>query len=186
MSTKIYSYKVIIIGDGSVGKTSLIKRFVHDKFDKEYVNTLGSDITKFNSDIDGHEVKLLLWDLAGQSGFEQIINNFFSGSNAAIIVFSHEENDIGEKSFRNILKWRQDVLKLRGNIPIILFGNKIDLVGIEKLENNIDYSKSDINVGKLAEGLGFLEYIKTSALSGANVTEAFNTIIKALYQRQKK
>ncbi|MBN1800262.1 MAG: GTP-binding protein [Candidatus Lokiarchaeota archaeon] len=186
MTNSSYSFKVIVIGDGAVGKTSLIKRFVHDTFNKEYINTLGSEITKYSEIVEDVNVNLIFWDLAGQSGFSRIRENFFKGSNAAIVVFSHEETDLGEQSFRNMLKWLQDVYEHCGRIPLILFGNKVDLVDENELTDNKDLPQSDRNLNKLAKDMGFLAYFKTSALTGSGVQHAFKTLIKELYFNQRR
>ncbi|MFX1239413.1 MAG: Rab family GTPase [Promethearchaeota archaeon] len=186
MTNNIYSFKVILIGDGAVGKTSLIKRFVHDTFNREYINTLGSEITKYTERIEDDSIKLIFWDIAGQSGFSNIRENFFKGSNAAIIVFSHEENERGEESFKNVLKWLQEIYKHCQRIPIILFGNKVDLVNVGALEANEALPKSDKNINKLAKDMCFLGYFKTSALTGEKVQEAFNKLINELYVLQKR
>ncbi len=186
MTDLSYSFKIIVIGDGAVGKTSLIKRFVHDTFNKEYINTLGSEITKYTETIEDLSVNLIFWDLAGQSGFSRIRENFFKGSNAAIVVFSHEETDLGELSFKNTLKWLQDVYDHCGRIPLILFGNKIDLVDKNELEIKNEHPRSDQNLNKLARDMEFLGYFKTSALTGDGVQQAFKTLIKELYSIQKR
>ncbi|MFX1276718.1 MAG: Rab family GTPase [Promethearchaeota archaeon] len=179
-----FTFKVIVVGDGAVGKTSLIRRFVHNKFEKDYLMTLGSEITKYTQNIDGNNISLIIWDLAGQEGFKNIRQNFFTGSNAAIIVFSHEENESGEKSLKNVPKWLEEITKHTKKIPIMLFGNKIDLIDVDKLNTDMALPKSDYNLNKLANDLGFLGYYKTSALSGENVHNAFGTLIKELYQKQ--
>ena len=179
-----FTFKVILVGDGAVGKTSLIRRFVHNKFEKDYLMTLGSEITKYNATIDGNNVSLVIWDLAGQEGFKNIRQNFFTGTNAAIIVFSHEESEAGEKSLKNVPKWLEEIKKHVKSIPIMLFGNKIDLIDVDKLNVNMSLPKSDHNLNKLANDLGFLGYYKTSALSGENVHDAFGVMIKELHDKQ--
>ena len=108
-------------------------------------------------------------------------NKIFSGANAAIVVFSHEENESGDKSFTSIPKWLEDISKLCGKVPTLLFGNKIDLVDSEMLWSNNDHPRSDHNLNKLASDLGLLGYFKTSALSGKNVVTAFKTLMNKLY-----
>ncbi len=179
-----FTFKVILVGDGSVGKTSLIRRFVHNKFEKNYLMTLGSEITKYNETIEGNNISLVIWDLAGQEGFKNIRQNFFTGTNAAIIVFSHEENEHGENSLKNVPKWLEEIAKHSRKIPMMLFGNKIDLVNIDKLNADKAHPKSDYNLNKLAKDMNFLGYYKTSALSGENVRDAFGELIKELYIKQ--
>ena len=181
MSEKL-AFKVVMVGNGGVGKTSLIRRFVHDKFETDYLMTLGTDVTKYNDQIEGNEIVFIIWDLGGQQAFEQMRNKFFYGANAAIVVFSHEENEIGDNSFTSIPKWLGDISKLCGKIPTILFGNKIDLVDSEMLWSNNELARSDHNLNKLASDLGLLGYFKTSALSGKNVKTGFKTLMNKLYE----
>ncbi len=181
MSEK-FAFKVVIVGNGAVGKTSLIRRFVHDKFETDYLMTLGTDVTKYSDQIEGNEITFIIWDLGGQEAFAQMRNKFFSGANAAIVVFSHEENENGDNSFTNIPKWLKDISNFCGKIPTILFGNKIDLVDNDKLASESDLQKSDYNLNKLAVDLGLLGYFKTSALSGENVVIAFKSLMNKLYE----
>lgn len=176
------AFKVVMVGNGAVGKTSLIRRFVHDKFETDYLMTLGTDVTKYSDQIEGNDIIFIIWDLGGQQAFAQMREKFFYGANAAIVVFSHEENENGDSSFTSIPKWLGDITNLCGQIPTILFGNKIDLVDNEKLASENDLQKSDYNLNKLASDLGLLGYFKTSALSGENVVTAFKTLMNKLFE----
>ena len=176
------AFKVVMVGNGAVGKTSLIRRFVHDKFETDYLMTLGTDVTKYNDQIEGNESTFIIWDLGGQEAFAQMRNKFFSGANAAIVVFSHEENENGDNSFKSIPKWLEDISNFCGKIPTLLFGNKIDLVDSDMLWSNNEHPRSDHNLNKLASDLGLLGYFKTSALSGKNVVTAFKTLMNKLYE----
>ena len=179
-------FKVVMVGNGGVGKASLIRRFVHNKFEKDYLMTLGTDVTKYNDQIEGNDITFIIWDLGGQEALEQMRNKFFYGANAAIVVFSHEENEFGDKSFSNIPKWLGDISKFCGKVPTILFGNKIDLVDSEMLWSNDEHPRSDHALNKLASDLGLLGYFKTSALSGKNVVTAFKTLMNKLYEFYKE
>ncbi len=175
------AFKVVMVGNGGVGKTSLIRRFVHDKFETDYLMTLGTDVTKYKDQIEENDITFIIWDLGGQEAFAEMRNKFFYGANAAIVVFSHEETELGDNSFKSIPKWLGDISKLCGKIPTILFGNKIDLVDSEMLWSNDELLRSDHALNKLASDLGLLGYFKTSALSGKNVKTAFKTLMNKLY-----
>ena len=179
-------YKVTIIGDGAVGKTSLIKKFTQGEFNEQYIMTMGAQFTHYETEVDGNPIKLVFWDIAGQEAFGQLRNNFYQGSSAAIIVFSHEENEHGDKSFQNISKWQNDIKKNCGSLPIILFGNKIDLVeNVDNLVKNKEYPKSNYNVDVIMKGYNFLGYYLTSALTGQGVNQAFTVLVNKLYQIYK-
>ena len=173
---KDFVFKITVIGDGGVGKTSLIKKYTKGSFKKEYIKTLGAQFSKYDEKIEGSAVKLFFWDIAGQAEFSFMRPTFYKGSKAAIIVFSHAPDEL-EKSFDHIFDWHEDIKKYCGNIPIILFGNKIDLINEKTLD--------DTEAEKLVNKRNFLGYYKTSAKTGNGVYEAFQAIIRDLYERYK-
>ncbi len=172
-----YRFKITVIGDGQVGKTSLIKKFTQGSFVKDYVKTLGAQFSKFDKEIEGDEARLIFWDIAGQEDFRFLLPTFYRESNAAIIVYSLEENELGKRSFEHIPNWYENIKKYCGKIPIILFGNKVDLIK----EDDLDNSK----VHDFTEKQGFLGYYLTSAKTGQRVHDAFNAIINELYYKSK-
>ena len=173
---KDFVFKITVIGDGGVGKTSLIKKYTKGSFKKEYIKTLGAQFSKYDEKIEDSAVKLFFWDIAGQAEFSFMRPTFYKGSKAAIIVFSQAPNEI-ERSFEHISEWHEDIKKYCGNIPIMLFGNKIDLVTDEEL-----YASK---VKEIVDTRDFLGYYKTSAKTGNGVFKAFQSIIKDLYERFK-
>jgi len=173
---KDFVFKITVIGDGGVGKTSLIKKYTKGSFKKEYIKTLGAQFSKYDEKIKNSQVKLFFWDIAGQAEFSFMRPTFYKGSKAAIIVFSHAPEE-EEKSFTHISDWIEDIKKYCGDIPIVLFGNKIDLVIKESLD--------DSKVENIINERSFLGYYKTSAKTGTGVYEAFQAIIKTLYEKYK-
>ncbi|MFX0018565.1 MAG: GTP-binding protein [Promethearchaeota archaeon] len=173
-----YKFKIPIIGDGAVGKTSLIEKYTKGIFQEEYISTLGAQFTQHEELIDGIEFKLIFWDIAGQPAFERMRQKFYSGSNGAIIVFSHSPDE--RKSFESVDKWISEVREHCGRIPVILFGNKIDLVNEEVLATNGDLDTSDANIEKYIKEHGIVDYFKTSALTGQRVNQAFHTLVKKI------
>ncbi|MHA2037655.1 MAG: Rab family GTPase [Promethearchaeota archaeon] len=172
-----FRFKVTVIGDGRVGKTSLIRNFTKGSFKEDYVKTIGAQFSVFDDIIKGDKIRLLFWDIAGQDTFHFLRPNFFKNSRAAIIVYSLEENKFGKESFDHIMSWHKDITKFCGDIPIVLFGNKVDLVD----EDKIDESK----IQDLIKENDFLGHYLTSAMTGKGVTEAFNAIIETLYTKFK-
>jgi len=181
-----FTYKVVIVGDAQVGKTSLILKYTKGTFNKEYIITLGAQLSKFEDIVEGNKIKLVFWDIAGQTNFSQLQQSFYKGSSAAIIVFSHEENELGDKSFQNIPKWLNNIIEYCGRIPVVLFGNKIDLIDVNELIINKEHPKSDHNIVKLMKELKILGYLKTSALTGEGVTFAFKTLTNHVFQIKEK
>ena len=107
-----FRFKVTVIGDGRVGKTSLIKRFTQGSFKKDYVKTIGAQFSVYDEQMKGDKIRLLFWDIAGQDTFHFLRPNFFKNSRAAIIVYSLEEDKFGKESFEHISTWHEDISKL--------------------------------------------------------------------------
>jgi len=176
-SGRKFRFKITVIGDGRVGKTSLIKRFTQGSFQKDYVRTIGAQFSVFDKEIEGDKIRLLFWDIAGQDTFHFLRPRFFKNSRAAIIVYSLEPNKFGKESFEHIGIWHDDIKRYCGDVPIVIFCNKADLID----EKNLDTSK----VEKLVKENNFLGYYITSAETGKGVIEAFNTLIENLYRKFK-
>ncbi|NVM46759.1 MAG: GTP-binding protein [Candidatus Lokiarchaeota archaeon] len=171
-SGKNLRYKITVIGDGRVGKTSLISKYTLGAFDTDYVETIGAQFSKYDKEIGGDSIRLLLWDIACQDSFDFLGPSFYRESDAAIIVFSLEENQLGSRSFNNIINWYQEVNQFCGYIPIVLFANKVDLIN----EDEIDHPK----IQKIVKKNKFLSYYITSTKTGQGVHNAFDTIIENL------
>jgi small GTP-binding protein len=180
---KGYGFKITVIGDGAVGKTSLIKKYTQGSFQKEYISTLGTQFSKYEEVIDGEKVELYLWDIAGQDSFDALRQRFYTGSSGAIIVFSHAPEQT--ESYNHVNKWLGDLKKHCGSIPIVLFGNKVDLVNDGELASNPNISASDNNVEQFTKDNRFIGYYKTSALTGQGVTDAFKALVRKLYMIAK-
>ena len=164
--------KVTVIGDGSVGKTSLIQKFTQGIFKTDYVKTIGAQLTNYETEIDGYRIELIFWDIAGQDNFHFLRPSFYRGSKAAIIVYSLEENDLGKRSFNHITTWHKDVKQFCGEIPVVLFANKVDLIN----EQNLDKSK----IQNLVKEHNFLGYYITSAKTGQGLDDAFDALSKKI------
>jgi small GTP-binding protein len=170
---KGYVFKITVIGDPAVGKTSLIKKYTQGSFQKDYIKTLGAQFSKYDEEIEEENCKLFFWDIAGQDEWSFMRGTFYKGSKAAIIVFSHTD----EESFEHIPKWHDDITNFCGDIPIVIFGNKLDLVD----EDNLN----DKKVNKLVRKRDFLTYVKTSAKTGTGVYKGFQKIIRRLHSKYK-
>ena len=173
-----FRFKISVIGDGGVGKTPLIEKFTQGSFEKDYVKTIGAQFSKYELEIDGDEIRLIFWDIAGQDDFLFLRPSFFKESSAAIIVYSLEDNKVGIKSLNNISHWVNDIRKFCGNIPLVLFGNRLNLAYINPVDNSV--------IQETAKKYDFIRYYKTSIESAQIVFKAFNDIIEILYKKSKQ
>ncbi len=159
-------FKLIVLGDPSVGKTTLINRFVTNQFHTEYKPTLGISITNQEYYIQGFEDNILnfmIWDLAGQKFFQRVRKAYYKGANAAFIAYDITDR----KTFESVEKWNKDIKEVLPEIPIIVLGNKIDLNKSRKVS-------TDEGI-ELASKLKCY-FLESSAKSGENVRDAFNMI----------
>ena len=161
-----YVYKLSLIGDGGVGKTSLAQRYVHGIFNADYKATIGTFISKKECEFKElkTKVKFMIWDLAGQNQFQRLWPDYLTDSRAGIIVFDLTDRE----SFENVRKW-YDIIKkvVLPNIILILVGNKVDLS---------DERKVSIEDGMgLAKELGGY-YMETSAKTNENIDDLFEWI----------
>ena len=173
-----FSFKITVVGDGGVGKTSLIRKFTQDSFSEDYIKTIGAQFSKLTKILNEDIINIIFWDIAGQNDLTFLRPSFYRNSNAAIIVYSLEDNELGKESIENIGKWSDDVQHFCGAIPLMIFANKVDLIK----ENAI---KQDLIQEKMKK-YNFLGLYLTSAKTGYGVTLAFEKIIEELYQEFKK
>jgi small GTP-binding protein len=157
--------KICIIGEAAVGKTSLIRRFVLDKFDDRYIATIGTKTSAKEVQVSlGEEVtyiKFQIWDILGLRSFSSIQKNAYKGADGAFIVV-----DITRKGTINTLdRWLYSLYKEAGEIPVVVLGNKVDL--------DPDFHKSEIT--QLVTDYGFPCFL-SSARTGENVNKAFSKL----------
>jgi len=172
-----FVFKITVIGDGGVGKTTLIKKFTEGTFEEDYISTVGAQFSFYDEKINGDECKLYFWDIAGQKEFEFLRADFYEESKAAIIIYSLEENDLGKESLNHIVDWYEDLRTHCGDIPVIVFANKVDLIKEDKLD--------DAYLQNLVKGKNIIGIYQTSAKTGQGVDEAFQKIIRELYNKYK-
>ncbi len=170
-----YRFKIVIIGEWGVGKTSLARNFVHQKFEMDYLPTIGANVLVQNVTItrDGKDfhISLAIWDIAGQREFEMMRPAYYAGAKAAILV-----GDLTRvRSFEDLELWDQEFKKLveEDHPPSILLANKMDL------EHYLDFSY----VEEIGEKMGVMKVFKTSAVTGDNVNTAFQLIAEKLFDR---
>jgi small GTP-binding protein len=164
-----YLFKIVVLGDPEVGKTSTVLRYTENAFKRSYIPTIGVNISSKNIMQQNKSIQLLLWDLAGQAKFSYTRQQFYQGSQGALLVFSLTD----KKSFESISKWYDDLKQMKEfpKLKIVLCGNKSDL-------ENLHQVKKEEAEG-MAKKYG-IPYFEVSALTGKNNKELFDTIINAL------
>ena len=172
--TDIYTYKIILLGDSSVGKTSMIIRFCDGEFNGEGTATVGIDTKTKYLKRNGKKIELGIWDTAGQERFRSLAKNFYTAVDGILLVF-----DEGNKSsFKHIKNW---VNEINNNIDIkqvsiIIVGNKCDLIEKEvEMETVIDFC-NQLN----------LKFYETSAKADINIIETFGELIDKMVKKDSE
>jgi Ras-related protein Rab-1A len=164
-------FKIIVIGESRVGKTSLIKRYTKDQFGGVYLTTVGIDFQDKTIEIEDKKVKLQVWDTAGQERFRNVAKNYFQSSNGFLLVF-----DITDKeSFQKLNDFWMDQLNMHApkKAKSVLVGNKSDLAGQRQvsIEDAEEFAKNNN-----------LKYYEVSAKEGTKVVELFFYLANEIYQ----
>jgi len=161
-------FKIMILGESMVGKTSLINRYTLDVFGGKYLCTVGIDFQKKIIEMNGKKILLQIWDTAGQERFRNINKSYFQQSNAFILAYDMTNTD----SFDQISYWIKEVCeKTDDRIKSILVATKVDL------EDNREVSTEDGE--KLAKEHN-LEFFETSAKDNINIKEAFENLVSQI------
>ena len=166
-----YIFKVLVIGDSSVGKSNLLLRFSDNIFHETFLPTIGVDFKIKNVTVKDKSVKLNIWDTAGQERFKTITAAYYKGAHGILVVFDITDRE----SFNNVTNWLNEIKKNAGvNVVKILIGNKSDLESNRKV--SIEEAK------KMAESQGMV-YLETSAKNRINVDESFMELTKSIYEQ---
>lgn len=199
------SVKILLLGDGAVGKTSLVRRFVEQEFDESYKMTIGVNVKK--KEMENLGLTMMIWDIYGQNINKDLHSTNYSGADAAMLVYDLTRYD----TFKSLEDWIDEVFSVLGNIPLVILGNKNDLIqefdesgktdfdSFVK-ENHLDVVEShsriygedpEFNRVPLKELENWAEkrkahseidfsYFLTSAKTGENVEEAFKSLGKMI------
>lgn len=169
-----YLFKLLLIGDSGVGKTSVLFRFSEDAFNTTFISTIGIDFKIRTIEMDGKRIKLQIWDTAGQERFRTITTAYYRGAMGIILVYDVTDT----KTFENIKNWIRNIEEnASADVEKILLGNKCEV------EEKRQVSKEKGECLAVEHGIKFLE---TSAKTGTNVEEAFLTLARDIKTKTEK
>lgn len=168
----IFKWKVSILGDPSVGKTSLVRHYCDGYFRENYLSTIGVSFLRKELNFNGNTITLQLWDLGGQSIFGgQLRENYLRGSHGALILFDLT----APATFAHVQQWYDEVVSACQKIPIIIIGNKSDLPFKDKIAEKAE---------KLSNSIGSPFY-RTSAKTGEQMELVFSKITEMIMHESK-
>ena len=172
---KEFLYKILLLGDSSVGKTCFLMRYTDNTFQEIHMSTIGLDYKLKNVQLDdGKIVKIQIWDTAGQDRFRSITKNYYKGAHGIILIY----DVTSRKTFENVKNWVDQIREeVSPKVSIILVGNKIDDEQGRKVK-----TEEGENMAKEC-GLSFFE---TSAKSGENIDSTFNELVKRTVEAYTK
>ena len=167
-----YILKLLTAGDGGVGKTTLLRRFVEGTFSAETKMTIGVEFHLKELDIDGNHCTLQLWDFGGQERFRFLLESYVLGAKGALLMFDLTRIT----TLENLQQWINIVRKGDPNLPVLFLGTKLDLVTEIMVDN--DYAKSFLNE------FNMIDYLKISSKTGENVGKAFDILTRKILDKQ--
>lgn len=168
----VKNFKIVLLGETSVGKTTLCRRYMGEGFQENYLATLGAEFVIKEKD----DVRLLIWDIGGHRNFMNIIESYLQGGQGLVLVYDIMRPD----TLETISKWVDYFIKANDNIvPTILVANKIDLR--EPGDSSVNREIAQMHLDKLSKKYNQkFQYIETSALTGENIDKAFEKLIDEL------
>ncbi|NVM28643.1 MAG: GTP-binding protein [Candidatus Helarchaeota archaeon] len=161
MAQKVFRYKMVLFGDTAVGKTSLVERFINDKFEDSYMSTIGYNVYEKQIAYENVVISLMIFDIGGQERFRDLRKKYADGASTAFLVYDMTNIE----SFYNLAQWINDLSAFSGNIPFIIIGNKADLEDQRAVDK--DAAK------KYSSSIGAVDFFETSAKTGDGVEDAF-------------
>jgi small GTP-binding protein len=185
------TYKLVLIGDGAVGKTSIRERYLGRGFKRSQLATIGVDFAQKYTTHNGVNVRHIIWDLAGQPSYASVRRHYYQGSSAIILVYSVVER----QSFDNASKWLVEAHKhLRGAewagwewFPTAIIGNKIDLRESGQFEDFVSTEEGHQFAEHFSEQLNApVLHKETSAMTGENIDEAFSELTGLMFEADEK
>ena len=169
-----YIFKVLLIGNSDVGKSSLILRYVDQIWNDVFVPTIGVDFKVKSLQIDNKRVKMQIWDTAGQERFRNVISSYFKGAHGILLIYDITARD----SFKELENWLGEVERnATPQVLKILIGNKCDLD---------EQRQITVDEGEAFAARNGMKFIETSAKNNTNVNEAFEALAKIMVESSNK
>lgn len=166
-----FLFKLLLIGDSGVGKTSIIYRFVENKFESSFITTIGIDFKIRTVELEGKKIKLQIWDTAGQNRFDTITSSCYRGAQGILLVYDVTD----EKSFRNIPNWIRKTEQLASpEVQKLLVANKCDL----SKERQVTKER-----GEMMAQHHDIRYKEMSAYSNWNVEDTFSLLLRKVFRQ---
>ena len=164
-------FKVVLVGDSSVGKTNIMSKYLKNEFHEDSKATVGVEFGSKQFTVEGHQIKAQIWDTAGQERYKAITSAYYKGAKGAFVVY-----DITRKqSFDSVDRWINDIKAAADkNLTIIIIGNKCDL------EDQRQVSKEQGEEKAKSNDVAFME---TSAFSGENLDKAFDKMVNEVFKK---
>ncbi|XP_070532908.1 ras-related protein Rab-21-like [Ptychodera flava] len=173
-SAKSYNFKVVLLGEGCVGKTSVVLRYVENKFNEKHISTLQASFLTKKLNIGGKRVNIAIWDTAGQERFHALGPIYYRDSNGAILTYDITDED----SFQKVKNWVKELKKMLGNdICLCIAGNKIDL---EK-DRNVPVAEAEAYAASVGA-----KHFHTTAKLNKGIEEMFLDLSKRMIERQSE
>ena len=169
---KKFILKILTAGEGGVGKTTLLHRYVEGKFSADTKMTIGVEFFLKEIEVDGKQCTLQLWDFGGQARFRFLLESYVLGAKGALLMFDLTR----PMTLENLQEWVNIVRRGDSNLPILFLGTKLDL------ENEIMID--DDYVLQYRDRFNLFDYMKVSSKSGNNVMESFELITRKILERQ--
>ncbi|MHA1993624.1 MAG: Rab family GTPase [Candidatus Hodarchaeales archaeon] len=168
-------FKIILLGDGAVGKTSIRRRYMGEGFKADFLATMGADFAFLKTKIDEINVEFQIWDLAGQPAFRNVMKSYYKGAMGALAVYDVTQ----PKSLESLDTWVEEVRERAETyndsigLPVVLVGNKIDLR--DEIPNSLKTIQGFVKAKSLDAG-----FVETSAKTGEAIEEAFTTLARSI------
>jgi small GTP-binding protein len=184
MSGKIRrQFKVCLIGDGYVGKTSLRRKYLREGFKRSYIPTLGVDFAQKSLIFQDTPTNLVIWDIAGQVAFQNLRRRYYEGSSGIVLLYAVDDRG----TFDSASKWLVEAHGFMDTLPpIVIVANKIDLRGALRQEDIVSTEEGEAFAESIRQKLNTQAFfIETSAKTGKNVDEAFEELTKMMMNNAK-